>query len=694
MADWNVVGLSADPAPGDVAALRALAHHLGMKAETMARLVTRLQRVVGGAGGLGMIGDYAAGYRTMLAGLPPELSRADRAFRRCGEAVTTYADLVDDAQALAQRALSKGVEGTANWRSATSRIRTVLPPTHSIALTPAGVSVTAVEHGTVGLDESIRSQVRNAAQQARTAWSTKDAGRKLAQMAADLHTSAQRRVVREIGSATEGVRNEPFWRKVFHTIAGAARLVDRIVRRCLLLAAVVLSVLAIVMVVVLLAPTLALLATWLAAYAAISLTIATVLSAVLHLPLATTLPAVAAPWLSLLPLSRWIAPLGRAEDLDPPPRMTPDQANDWWRMLTPAQQQQLVREHPELIGPQDGLPVWARDTANRGLLAREKAKAYAELEDALGDLAHDPSLGVLSNRDARVEVLQARLQSIEAIEQTLALDSDDPSLARSLLELDCSKERVEAAIGIGPVETAEHVAVFVPGLTSTVNGSLASYDQDMKNLLTQANGQLKTHTAGGSTAGVVWIGYQAPQLTPSDVLVSPTSVTQDAAARAGGDQLARFTHWLTLSRDTDPHLSVVAHSYGSTTAGFAAQHQGTDIDGLVLFGSPGPGVTDAADLNVGSGSVYAIESSDDVVADLGQFGGDPSWMPGVTHLSADAADSPAGADLSASHGHSEYLRDTSTSQYNLAVVISGHPEDAVFGNDFGTLGVLTAPVAP
>ena len=34
-------------------------------------------------------------------------------------------------------------------------------------------------------------------------------------------------------------------------------------------------------------------------------------------------------------------------------------------------------------------------------------------------------------------------------------------------------------------------------------------------------------------------------------------------------------------------------------------------------------------------------------------------------------------------GHSSYLQDQSTSQYNMATVVSGHPQDAVEGNNTG-----------
>lgn len=52
-------------------------------------------------------------------------------------------------------------------------------------------------------------------------------------------------------------------------------------------------------------------------------------------------------------------------------------------------------------------------------------------------------------------------------------------------------------------------------------------------------------------------------------------------------------------------------------------------------------------------------------------------MHGATELHTGAATLPDGTALAASSGHSEYLKDQSTSQYNLAAIVAGHPEDAI-----------------
>jgi hypothetical protein len=47
---------------------------------------------------------------------------------------------------------------------------------------------------------------------------------------------------------------------------------------------------------------------------------------------------------------------------------------------------------------------------------------------------------------------------------------------------------VKAAISVGNIDDAEHVAVFTPGFTSTVDRSMVGYDRDMDNLRKQTQG--------------------------------------------------------------------------------------------------------------------------------------------------------------------------------------------------------------
>ncbi|MGH3923570.1 MAG: alpha/beta hydrolase, partial [Pseudonocardiaceae bacterium] len=299
--------------------------------------------------------------------------------------------------------------------------------------------------------------------------------------------------------------------------------------------------------------------------------------------------------------------------------------------------------------------------------------------------------GTFTNADAALEHVNAKLASLDLIEQTL----DQPG-GRQLLLLDLSGERAEAAVAVGDVDTADHVAAFTPGLGSTVDGSLKDYDHDMEQLQRQAQYESGRYGDGGSVATVTWIGYQAPQpalggWNPLGNPLSSDSVVHDDLARAGGADLAEFYRGIDASRTTDPHLTALGHSYGSTTTGFALQEQ-TGVDDAVFFGSPGLGASHSSEIQVAEGHIYRIEARNDIVADAGQFGIDPTYVDGVTGLSARAETLPDGRRLAESTGHSTYLTQDSTSQYNMSVVVAGLPDRRVEDDGRGLGDIASWPV--
>jgi pimeloyl-ACP methyl ester carboxylesterase len=141
------------------------------------------------------------------------------------------------------------------------------------------------------------------------------------------------------------------------------------------------------------------------------------------------------------------------------------------------------------------------------------------------------------------------------------------------------------------------------------------------------------------------------------------------SAEAAAVPLAGFLQSVQRNR----HLTVVAHSYGSTVAGLAVASGGTNVDDLVVLGSPGLGVSSTAQLGMPAARVHVLESSNDPVADLGWFGPDPDHLEGVDLLTTDGANLPSGTTGRRSLGHSEYLTPGTTSQWNVAGVIAGAP---------------------
>ena len=117
-------------------------------------------------------------------------------------------------------------------------------------------------------------------------------------------------------------------------------------------------------------------------------------------------------------------------------------------------------------------------------------------------------------------------------------------------------------------------------------------------------------------AVVAWIGYDAP---PNPQSSHDYSVMDLNKAKSGGESLARFEEGIRGSRDarvggrSNVHMSVLAHSYGSTTAsyGMASVRRGV-VNHFAVFGSPG--IKDGAwRMNVPKGHSYALEFKDDVI---------------------------------------------------------------------------------
>lgn len=359
-----------------------------------------------------------------------------------------------------------------------------------------------------------------------------------------------------------------------------------------------------------------------------------------------------------------------------PPDGGPQGQADWWESLTPAQRQEVLDENPELVGNRDGIPAAARDEANRnrlegerGSAAEELAVAQAKVEQWGGFVPPEMQQAYLDDLIA-VEDAQARLDAIDQVEATIAQDD------RHLLLLDTeSGERVKAAVANGDVDTADHVSVFTPGFTTTVEDNLAGYDSHGAALKAETEAQLDRYgNHDQSVATVSWLGYDAPQW---DETLSGNSVALSGSAKRGGEDLAAFYTGINASRPEDPHLTALGHSYGSTTQGYALQQEGTGVDSAVFMSSPGITTQDLDDLHVPTEDIYYLENDNDIVADLGRFGGDPTGIDDITHLSTYDGTTAYGDPRYGTTGHTSVFDDGSMAQHNTALVVGGLDEHAV-----------------
>ena len=210
------------------------------------------------------------------------------------------------------------------------------------------------------------------------------------------------------------------------------------------------------------------------------------------------------------------------------------------------------------------------------------------------------------------------------------------------------------ALLLGNLETAEHVAVVVPGVGDGSN-LCQDWIPDAINL----------YEASSATAVVLWKGYD----NPADIL----------AAAAGSiecnEDLATAAHDLTdfvasLSLEPEQSLTLVAHSFGSIVTGAALADAGLVVTDVVVAGSPGMTVDGLRDLHLQQAHFFSEQAPGDAIAELGVFGAAPaSPQFGGTRMSTNAPDHP---EVTA---HSRYFEPGSAALENMADVVTGQYDD-------------------
>ncbi|MER5638966.1 alpha/beta hydrolase [Kitasatospora sp. NPDC002227] len=366
----------------------------------------------------------------------------------------------------------------------------------------------------------------------------------------------------------------------------------------------------------------------------------------------------------------------------PGPDAAPADVHTWWASLTTVEQQRLLRTHPELLGPLDGLPAAARDQANR-----------ANLTHLIADYRR---------RSRRSPDEQAKLDGFLALERRLAdcAGSRPPALLLAVGD----EGQGRAVLSWGDPDTARHVSAYVPGLGTTL-AAIGGRDADRAYHLWQA---AQRTDPGSPTASLVWLGYDPPpgldRLAKRDL--RPAEVLSDVRAEHGAPAYARFLAGLRAGHQgpQPAHVTALGHSYGSTTVGLAAQLPGgIAADELVLVGSPGTGADSVSRFTTAPGHVWVGDAENDPVSHLPSTGDGAARVIGgplgtaLFHAVADdrgqlyfgadpageafgarrfrVADGPPGSFAS----HSDYLDDpaepgTRESVDNIARIVTGHYE--------------------
>ncbi len=308
----------------------------------------------------------------------------------------------------------------------------------------------------------------------------------------------------------------------------------------------------------------------------------------------------------------------------PPPDATPDAVASWWADLSGPARDELLAVAPSVLGGLDGVPAWARDRANRELLDRALA---------------DP----LSGGWATARAVEDEIAAEEASGRTVQLwsfDADDHL----------------AALAYGDVDTADDVAVLVPGVGNGVD-DLDDMGDDARSVADAA----RAAAPGAAVAAIAWLGYRPP------ASVASRQALGEGRAAAGGRALAGDLAGLRAARAADPvhgaaplRTTVVAHSYGTVVVDRAAEERGVlDADALVLLGSPG---MDGPASDLEADEVFEASSVFDAITHaLGVHGGRTGdWDFGATPLPTEWTT-----------GHTEYLDADRPTRAAVGEVVAG-----------------------
>ncbi|MCS5487034.1 alpha/beta hydrolase family protein [Curtobacterium flaccumfaciens pv. beticola] len=304
----------------------------------------------------------------------------------------------------------------------------------------------------------------------------------------------------------------------------------------------------------------------------------------------------------------------------------------------------------------DGIPATMRDVVSRAVLAaalRDPGRLYRVF-----GLAYTYGAVSLEEFTEQVQALAAGLR--RADRHAADLDAPTDAVAQ-LMGFGVANGAPVAAIALGNLDTATNVTVNVPGATTTLKSAVQKV-RASNELLKAASRTRRSD----SYAVVSWFGYRAPAFA---------EVPAQKRAVAGGAELASFLDGIHDSRLRAPRsVSVLGHSYGSTTAAEALEQVRHPVDNFVTYGSVG--FTDATTpehLHVDH--VFATEGAADQTAILGRIGRtDPRDIPGVEVFSAEAAAGTAavtGHDMfPEGEGQVGYLSPNATAQHTIASIIA------------------------
>jgi hypothetical protein len=319
------------------------------------------------------------------------------------------------------------------------------------------------------------------------------------------------------------------------------------------------------------------------------------------------------------------------------PAMSQDRISEQIAAMTPAQRQRLVADFPQQVGNTDGIPWDMRAAANRVNIAQA-------IVDGLNDPAAEQRTAFYRGLLGEIDDPTRSGQRIDR--QILAFD---PQRA-SLIELN------------GNLATAKSVAVLVPGLNTTIEGSAAN-TRTARRFVSATRGDIAT---------ITYLGGPFPRGNPV------TGVVDAADPRYALDMAPRLVAFSEdVDRTVDVPVTYIGHSYGGSIVG-TAEELGLSADRMLYVAAAGAGVgvDDPGDWHNRNPDVlrFSMTAPGDFIQAVqgipgGPHGADPDEMPGVVHLATGHYDD--GRLMAGPQTHSDVLNWPSDAWRNILAVITG-----------------------
>ncbi|CAM3289154.1 alpha/beta hydrolase [Stackebrandtia soli] len=346
----------------------------------------------------------------------------------------------------------------------------------------------------------------------------------------------------------------------------------------------------------------------------------------------------------------------------------PKAVNDWWNGLSGAEQQGLINSHSKQIGSLDGVPITARDQANRLAVDKEIGDLDPRIDEmkarrdelARQEVYNRGPSHELAQANRELRGLNERMENLEMIrEQANRTDLHGSTEKLHLIHYD-SADDGKVVISAGNPDTANNIVTYVPGMGTEVGNIGKDVDRA---LWMQADATAADPSQ--RTAAVTWLGYDAPNQVFA--AMREKYFEEGAADLTNFEQGLRATHQGELSNNT-----LLGHSYGSSTVGHVASQANLGIDNLVLVASPGGSVDNVGQyLGMENGIVWATRAEGDIIEWATQTHGND---PLDTDFGARVfpSDNATESWFGGVENHSGYWIEGNQAREHFANIVTGH----------------------